>query len=86
MYDPLLCTCGRGCLRIICPARLLATMHLQREGGLRAQCVLRTQTLRAINNGVRLEPCTSWGAALADGTAPPQMGGVSLYQKTRLPF
>lgn len=31
MYDPLLCTCGHGCLWIICPSCLLATMHLQRK-------------------------------------------------------
>lgn len=46
------------------------------ESCLRAQCVLRTQSLRAINNWVGLEPCTSWGFGLPDGTDPSRRGLV----------
>ncbi len=39
MYDPLLCTCDRGCLWIISPSCLLATMHLRRKAVEGSVCV-----------------------------------------------
>lgn len=45
----------------------------------RAHCVLRTQSLRAINNWVGLEPCTSRGLARRERHIP--LGGVFSLSK-----
>lgn len=63
------------------PANYLPVLSLgndapAEESCSRAQCVLRTLSLRAINNWVGLEPCTSRGFGLPDGTDPSRRGLV----------